>query len=308
MDCTSSVLVHTEAELVRSAVVSNNIKILLGKSLQRQVDLSNKDTLLARIKTLHELIAPGAVDHTESTAVLGVVVSIVEILDSATLHALLGQNLSSDSDKAGTLKGDDLREARTHRVGDVTGPRRIGLTILGDWLWPDWRPAGNMHVDVLLVFVVAKEGLSVFPTVKASNADVGKLGARHDGLETLALAVAVVGALDVGWLDLAAVMNDDALLVDERLRQNIVVSNPISWQRYVVEGSYLGDVERAPVSLAVAEDNENTGLFDRGADTLHLRRISLQGVAEVLVHKTCVINGIMRPDAPLPADVSYTSC
>ena len=74
-----------------------------------------------------------------------------------------------------------------------------------------------MDVDVLLVLVVAQQRLSVLPAVEAADVDVGQLGAGGDGLERLALAVAVVGALDVGGLDLAAVVDDDTLFVDEGL-------------------------------------------------------------------------------------------
>lgn len=69
---------------------------------------------------------------------------------------------------------------------------------------------------------------------------------------------------------------------------------------------YLGNVERTLVSLAVAEDNEDTSLFNSSADTLHFGGVPLQRVTEILVHEACVVNGILRPDAPSPDDVSYS--
>ena len=150
---------------------------------------------------------------------LRVVGGVLEVVDSAALQAVPSHDLSSDSDKAGTLKRNDLGEAGTHRIGDVTRPRGVGLAILGDRLRPDWRPAGNVHIDILLVFVVTEEGLSVLPAIEASNAHIRELAAGGDSLETLALAIAVVGAFDVGGLNLAAVVNNDAVLVDKGLRK-----------------------------------------------------------------------------------------
>lgn len=77
-----------------------------------------------------------------------------------------------------------------------------------------------MHINILLVFIIPKQGLRVFPTVKASNSDIREFGARHDTLETFTLTVAEVGSLDVGRLDLSAMVEDDSVLVDEGLRRD----------------------------------------------------------------------------------------
>lgn len=79
-----------------------------------------------------------------------------------------------------------------------------------------------MQVDILLVLVVPQHDLGVFPAVEAADLDVRVGCAGDHGLEGLALAVAPVGALDVSGLDLATMVDDDAVLVDKRLVEESV--------------------------------------------------------------------------------------
>jgi hypothetical protein len=57
----------------------------------------------------------------------------------------------------------------------------------------------------------------MFPAVEATDLDIRVGCAGDNGLKGLALAVAPVGALDVSGLDLAAVVDYNAVLVNERL-------------------------------------------------------------------------------------------
>lgn len=90
---------------------------------------------------------------------------------------------------------------------DVVGPL---IRVFGEDGWP----AGHVDVDVLGVFVVSEEWLSVFPAVEAC--DFSKRG-LDDVVQRLALAVAVDGALDVGGLDLSTVEDNGTGFVDEGL-------------------------------------------------------------------------------------------
>lgn len=144
----------------------------------------------------------------------GVVCCILKLVDSASLEALLGEDLRGDCDKAGTLERDDLREAEAHLVSDVTWPGGVRLSVLLRRRPEGW-PAGNVHIDVLLVLVVSEESLGMLPAVETSDSDIRELGAGHHALERLALAIAPVGPLDVGGLDLAAMVDNDSVLVDE---------------------------------------------------------------------------------------------
>jgi hypothetical protein len=71
-----------------------------------------------------------------------------------------------------------------------------------------------MNIDILRVLIISQKRLAVLPAVKSS--DSAELGG-HDRLEGLALSVAIDGSLHVGGLDLAAMVDDGASLVDERL-------------------------------------------------------------------------------------------
>lgn len=82
----------------------------------------------------------------------------------------------------------------------------------------DAGPAGAVNVNALRVLVVAQQRLRVLPAVDAADSAPR---AVHHSLERLALAVAPVGALDVRRLDLAAVVDDVAVLVDEGLRKRV---------------------------------------------------------------------------------------
>lgn len=68
-----------------------------------------------------------------------------------------------------------------------------------------------------------------------------------------------------------------------------------------MRASYLRDVKGAPITLAVAEDNEDASFLNSSAYALHLGRVTLHGVAMVFVHELAIVNGVLCPDAPFPS-------
>lgn len=217
MNGTRRVLVHPQTQLVRTAVVSDNIEVLLRLGLLREVDISIQDALLPRRRALHQLLAKGRVNHAEAAARADRVCRVPKLVDPAPLLGLLADDLRADHNEARALERHHLREAHAHLVRDVVRPVGLPDAVLVRRVRPEDGPAGDVQIDVLLVLVVAQERLRVLPAVEATDLDRRVERAGRDGLKGLALAVAPVGALDVGRLDLASVVHDDAVLVDEGL-------------------------------------------------------------------------------------------
>lgn len=138
-----------------------------------------------------------------------------------------------------------------------------------------------MDVDVLGVFVVSEEWLGVFPAVEAC--DFSERG-LDDVVQGFALSVAVDGALDVGWLDLSTMEDNSTGFIDERL--------PMSANNVIIHKlrTDLCNVKRAPVSLTVSQNDKNTRLADSSSDLVHLGRLPLKGVFEILVDPSGVFN------------------
>lgn len=203
-DRLGSMFVDAKAQLVGSRVVADNVQVLLRLVLLLKVDISVKNTLLVRSKGLDKLLSERREDHTEATARL---LSIVVALNVRLLMVLLSHDLTCQKNEAGSLHGDDVREGLAAFGSDMVRP-------LGDVLGEDRRPAGDVDIDILGVFIVAEKCLGVLPAVKTSNPAefrVGDIGQR------LALSVTIDSTLNVGGLDLATVKNNSASLVNERL-------------------------------------------------------------------------------------------
>jgi hypothetical protein len=90
---------------------------------------------------------------------------------------------------------------------DVMGP------VFAD-RWEEGWPARDVDVDVLRVFVVAKEGLGVLPAVETCN--ISKLGLYHV-VQGFTLSVTVDSTLDMSRLDLSTVKDNCAGFIDEGL-------------------------------------------------------------------------------------------
>lgn len=82
---------------------------------------------------------------------------------------------------------------------------------------PEDRPAGDVQVDVLLVLIVPQKNLGVFPAVEPPDLDVWVGCAGSYRLQRLSLPITPVRSLDMSGLDLAAVVDDVAVFIDERL-------------------------------------------------------------------------------------------
>lgn len=278
--------------------MSDDVQILLGLGLQREVDVGVEDALLAGVRTLDELFTHRGVDHAESTAASRSARRVLKVVDLALLLALLANNLRADHHEASPLEGDDLRKTHAHHVCDVSRPIRVLSAGLVGRVRPKDGPARNMQVDVLLVLVVPQHDLGMLPAVEAADFDVRVSCAWSHGLERFTLAVAPVGALDVSGLDLAAVVDDDAVLVDERLGEKLAPSEML----FRNVNACLGDVQGILVPFAVPKHDKHSGFLDGGADPLHLIRVLDKRVAEVLVHEAGIF--CRRPSPNTPLDVS----
>lgn len=278
--------------------MSNDVQILLRLGLQREVDVGVEDAFLAGVRTLNELFTHRGVNHAESAAASRSARRILKVLDLALLLALLADNLRTHHHEAGPLEGDDLRKAHAHHVRDMSRPVRIMRAGLVGRVRPEDGPARNMQVDVLLVLVVPQKHLGMLPAVKAADFDVRVSCAWSYGLEGFTLAIAPVGALDVSGLDLAAVVDDNAIFVDERLGEKSAPSETVPGN----VSACLGDVQGILVPFAVPKHDKHSGFLDGGADPLHLIRVLHKRVAEVFVHEGGVFRRRPSPDTPL--DVS----
>lgn len=234
-DRLGSMFVYAKAQLVGSRVVADNVQVLLRLVLLLKVDISVKNTLLVRSKGLDKLLSERREDHTEAAARL---LSIVVALNVRLLMVLLSHDLTCQKNEAGSLHGDDVREGLAAFGSDMVWP-------LGDVLGEDRRPAGDVDIDILGVFIVAEKRLGVLPAVKTSNPAefrVGDIGQR------LTLSVTVDSTLNMSGLDLAAVKNNSAGLVDEG----------------------LCDVKSSPVSLTISKDYKDACLSNSSSDLVHL--------------------------------------
>lgn len=149
--------------------MANHIQVLLGQPFLVEIDVGVKNDLFARVWCLDKRCSVWAENHGEPTTWS---LDVIPLVDLVLLPVLGCHDLRAKNREAGAFHGHDLRQSRAHCAGDVV-LERAGLL-------KDERPASNVDVNVLGVFVVSKQSLRVFPAVQA--ADVAKLG-LDDGLE-----------------------------------------------------------------------------------------------------------------------------
>lgn len=217
MDGSRGILVNAKTELIRATVVSDNIQVLLRFGLLGKINLGVQNPFFVRGETRRQLLAPGRVNHAKPTSVGGMIVGIPELINAASLLRFLGADLRANHHEAGALERHDLGETQAHLVGDVARPVVVKVSIRVTGLGSDQRPAGDVQVDVLLILVVSQHRLGMLPAVEAADANVGVQSTGSDCPERFALAVSPIGALNVGGLNLAAVVNGDAVLVNKGL-------------------------------------------------------------------------------------------
>jgi len=92
--------------------------------------------------------------------------------------------------------------------------------------------------------------------------------------------------------DFSTVVDDVAILIDERLTSSVAASTAI------IEIAYLRDVESSHVSLTVPENAEDTRLLYCGPDAVHLVRFLLHRVVEIFVHEFGIVDGRLIEYAP----------
>jgi hypothetical protein len=93
-------------------------------------------------------------------------------------------------------------------------------------------------------------------------------------------------------LDFATMVDDLALLIDERLAMLAAAL------RAAMVDIYLCNVERSSVSLAVTKNAEDTRILNCGTDSVHLFKVLLHGVMEVLVHECGIVDRNLVKDIP----------
>jgi hypothetical protein len=87
-------------------------------------------------------------------------------------------------------------------------------------------------------------------------------------------------------------VDDLPFLIDERLAMLVAAL------RAATVGVYLCNVERSSVSLAVTKNTEETCVLYCGPDSVHLFRVLLHGVVEVLVHEFGIVDWRLVKDTP----------
>lgn len=137
-------------------------------------------------------------------------------------------------------------------------------------------PSGNVHLLALGNVEGLEEGVHVLPAVEL--ADAANLG-LGDGLEGIAGAVAVDELLDVGGLDLAAVVDDLAGWADE----------------------HLGQVQGGVVDLGEAQRDKDLVIAGGPADAAHLLGVYGHRVLAVLLEHG---EALQVGDLPHPVGVS----
>lgn len=185
------------------------------------------------------------------------------------LQVLLGKNLRGHSNKRSALYGHELASPITGLASLVIEPSNL----LRVWHLKLWRPAGDVDLHALRVFVVPEQGLEVFPAVQCAN--FAKFGVDDD-LQRFSLAFSPDRSLYVGRLDLASVMDDLALWGDERLRH----------------------VETSSITLAIPQNNHHTSLLDSLLDASHLGRIPAHRIGHVLMNPPSVVDDGRCPHLP----------
>lgn len=266
--------VNQETDEVRSHVVAGKVGQHLGQVRLVQVDVHEQQAVKVLVG-LDDQAAVGAVDAGVAVVRGGVGLGL-DALGGGLLEALDAEALEGGEGPGARLVGVGRRDEVGRGVGVV------GRGIRGD-LALDARvdgPGGDVDLLPLAQVQGLEEGVHVLPAVELAQPSELRLG---DGLEGVAGAIAVDELLDVGGLDLAAVVDDVSLWVDEG----------------------LGEVQGGVVDLGEAKRDVDLVIAGCAADTAHLLRVDGKGVLAVLLQHG---EGLEVVDLPHPVRVSRDPC
>lgn len=266
--------VDQQADEVRSHVVAGEIGQDLCQVRLVQVNVHEEQTVEVLVR-LDDQATIGAVD----TGVSVVRRRVGLWLD--TLGGGLLQALDAEALEWGEGPGTGLVGVRR---GDEVG---CGVGVVGRRVWIDlaldaWVDWPGSDVDLLSLGDVQRlqEGVHVLPAVELAQPSKLSLG---DGLEGVARAITVDELLDVCRLDLAAVVDDVALRVDEG----------------------LGEVARGVVDLGEAKRDVDLIVAGGSADATHLLRVDGEGVLPVLLQHGERLEVV---DLPHPVRITRNPC
>lgn len=244
--------VHQQTDEVGPHVVARKVGQDLGQVRLVEVNVHEQQAVKVLLG-LDDQAAVRAVD-TGMAVVRGGVGLGLDALGGGLLEALDAEALEWGEGPGSGLVGVGGRD----KVG-----RGLGVVCRGVWVdlaldaGVDW-PGGDVDLLALAHVQGLEEGVHVLPAVELAQPSELRL---RDGLEGVAGAITVDELLDVGGLDLAAVVDDVSLWVDEG----------------------LGEVQGGMVDLGEAKRDVDLVVAGGSADTAHLLRVDGKGVLAVLL-------------------------
>ena len=185
------------------------------------------------------------------------------VVAAQQLHHLLRHGRAGREHEALALDRVDAAGGIVH-----LRPERIGAAAIERKA----RPRGDVHLLVLRIHRVLRQGLQVLPA--AQRADAAERGGVH--AQVAAVAFAEHRALHMRGLELAALRHRLALGIDDPLPH----------------------VEAAALLLAQAHDDHDAVLLGRLRDALGLRRAVDQRVVVVALDELHAPGGRVEPDEP----------
>lgn len=239
-----------------------------------QVDVDEQQAVEVLVG-LDDQAAVGAVDA--GVAVVGGRVGLgLDSLRGGLLQALDAEALEGGEGPGAGLVGVRGRDEVGRGVGVVGG--RVGGNLALDARVDG--PGGDVDLLPLAHVQGLEEGVHVLPAVELAQPP--ELGLR-DGLEGVAGAIAVDELLDMGGLDLAAVVDDVAFGVNKS----------------------LGEVQSGVVDLGEAKRDVDLVIAGCAADAAHLLRVDGKGVLAVLLQHGKRLEIV---DLPHPVRVARDPC
>lgn len=267
--------VDQEANEVGAHVVAGEIGEDLGEVGLVEVNVDKHETVKVLVGLGDSQAAVGLVDAGVAVVVGGIGLGL-DALGGVLLEALDGKALEGGEHPGAGLDGVGRGDELGGGVGVVGG--RVG----GDLALDAGVDGPSGDVDLLALRDVERleEGVHVLPAVELANAANLGLRDRHEGV---AGAITVDELLNVGGLDLAAVVDDGAGRVDED----------------------LSEIEGGVVELGKAHGDEDLVVAGGAADAAHLLRVDAEGVLAVLLEHG---EGLEVGDLPHPVGVTGDPC